>query len=395
MQSEKNKFNFDEIIDRNNSNCFKWDLAPKIFKNNDILPMWVADMDFAAPPEAVNALAERVRHKIFGYGARPDSYYASFINWAKKRYGLEVKKEHILFSPGIVPALSLSVAAYTGPGDKIIIQPPVYPPFAGVVKDWGRELVENNLKLVGGRYEMDFEDLEAKAKSGAKMIFLCAPHNPVGRVWSPEELERFLGICQKYNILVVSDEIHADIIYSGSRHTCPAAVSEKAADNMITLMSPSKTFNITGLSISSAVIANKKLREAFSAQTEKLHISQTNVFGITAFEAAYSYGEEWLGSLLEYLEANRDYALGYISNRIPRLKALKPESTFLMWIDFKSLGMKQAELNDFIVNKARPGLNDGASFGAAGEGFMRLNFGCPRKTLSEGLLRLENAVNNL
>ncbi|HPG56646.1 MAG TPA: aminotransferase class I/II-fold pyridoxal phosphate-dependent enzyme, partial [Candidatus Wallbacteria bacterium] len=163
MQSEKNKFNFDEIIDRNNSNCFKWDLAPKIFKNNDILPMWVADMDFAAPPEAVNALAERVRHKIFGYGARPDSYYASFINWAKKRYGLEVKKEHILFSPGIVPALSLSVAAYTGPGDKIIIQPPVYPPFAGVVKDWGRELVENNLKLVGGRYEMDFEDLEAKA----------------------------------------------------------------------------------------------------------------------------------------------------------------------------------------------------------------------------------------
>jgi cystathionine beta-lyase len=390
-------FNFDERIERNGSNCFKWDFAPKIFGSSDILPMWVADMDFKSPPEVVDALSERVGHGIFGYGARPDSYYASFIAWAKKRYNFEIDKEHIQFSPGIVPALSLCVAAFTAPGDGVIIQPPVYPPFAGVVKDWGRKVLENNLKQSadGGAYGIDFADLEAKAKSGAKMLFLCAPHNPVGRVWRAEELERVLDICVKNNILVVSDEIHADIIYSGNRHICPATVSKKAADKMITLMSPSKTFNITGLSISSAVISDKKLREAFSAQTERLHISQTNVFGITAFEAAYTHGERWLAALLEYLENNRDHALEFISRELPQLTAIKPESTFLMWINFEKMGMKQDKLNEFIIKKARLGLNDGAAFGAAGNGFMRLNFACPRAVLDEGLSRLKNAVYNL
>ncbi len=394
----KASFNFDERIERLGSNCFKWDFAPKIFGSSDILPMWVADMDFKSPPEVVDALYERVDHGVFGYGARPDSYYASFIAWAKKRYGFAIEKEHILFSPGIVPALSLCVAAFTAPGDGVIIQPPVYPPFAGVVKDWGRKVIENNLKrgADGGAYEIDFADLEAKAKSGgAKMIFLCAPHNPVGRVWKAEELERVLDICVKNNILVVSDEIHADIIYSGNRHICPATVSKKAAENMITLMSPSKTFNITGLSISSAVISDKKLREAFSAQAERLHISQTNVFGITAFEAAYTHGEPWLTALLEYLENNRDRALDFIARELPRLTAIKPESTFLMWINFEKLGMKQDKLNEFIIKKARLGLNDGAAFGEAGNGFMRLNFACPRAVLDEGLSRLKNAVDNL
>lgn len=390
-------FNFDERIERNGSNCFKWDFAPKIFGTSDILPMWVADMDFKSPPEVVDALSERVGHGVFGYGARPDSYYASFIAWAKKRYGFDIDRQHILFSPGIVPALSLCVAAFTAPGDGVIIQPPVYPPFAGVVKDWGRKVLENNLKQSadGGAYGIDFADLEAKAKSGAKMLFLCAPHNPVGRVWRAEELERVLDICVKNNILVVSDEIHADIIYSGNRHICPATVSKKASENMITLMSPSKTFNITGLSISSAVISDKKLREAFSAQTERLHISQTNVFGITAFEAAYTHGEPWLAALLEYLEKNRDHALEFIARELPQLTAIKPESTFLMWINFEKLCMKQDKLNEFIIKKARLGLNDGAAFGAAGNGFMRLNFACPRATLDEGLARLKNAADNL
>lgn len=390
-------FNFDERIERFGSNCFKWDLAPKIFGTSDILPMWVADMDFKSPPEVVDALYERVGHGVFGYGARPASYYAAFIAWAKKRYGFVIDRQHILFSPGIVPALSLCVAAFTAPGDGVIIQPPVYPPFAGVVKDWGRKVLENNLKQSadGGAYEIDFADLEAKAESGAKMLFLCAPHNPVGRVWRAEELERVLDICVKNNILVVSDEIHADIIYSGNRHICPATISKKAAENMITLMSPSKTFNITGLSISSAVISDKKLRDAFSAQMERLHISQTNVFGITAFEAAYTHGEPWLAALLEYLEKNRDRALEFIARELPQLTAVKPESTFLMWINFEKLGMKQDKLNEFIIKKARLGLNDGAAFGAAGNGFMRLNFACPRAVLDEGLARLKNAVDNI
>lgn len=388
------KYDFNKVIKRTNTNCFKWDLAPAVFKNSGVLPMWVADMDFKSPPEVIAALKSRCAHGIFGYGARPDSYYESFINWAKKRYDFNIKKEEIIFSPGIVPALSLCVAAFTCEGDGVIIQPPVYPPFAGVVKDHGRKVLENNLKLIDGRYEMDFSDLEIKAKSGAKMMFLCAPHNPAGRVWSQSELERVIDICLKHNIILVSDEIHADIVYGGSRHICPASLSKKAAGNIITLMSPSKTFNITGLSISSAVISNKKLREAFNSHIEKLHIGLTTVFGITAFEAAYNKGEPWLESLLGYLESNRDYAVDYIARKIPSINAIKPDGTFLMWLDFQKLKMKQAKLNEFIINKARLGLNDGASFGAAGAGFMRLNFACPRAILTEGLKRLESAVNN-
>lgn len=388
------KHDFNKIIKRRGTDCFKWDLAPVIFKNNDILPMWVADMDFKSPPEVIAALKRRCAHGIYGYGARPESYYDSFINWAKKRYDFNVGKEEIIFSPGIVPALSLCVAAFTLAGDRVIIQPPVYPPFSGVVKDHGRKVLENNLKLIDGRYEIDFNDLEAKAKGGAKMMFLCAPHNPAGRVWSQNELERVIGICLKYNILLVSDEIHADIVYNGSRHICPASLSKKAAGNIITLMSPSKTFNITGLSISSAVISNKKLREAFNLQIEKLHIGLTNIFGITAFESAYNFGEPWLESLLIYLESNRDYAIDYITRKIPSIAVIKPEATFLLWLNFKKLKMKQDKLNEFIINKARLGLNDGASFGKAGTGFMRLNFACPRAILTEGLKRLETAVNN-
>jgi cystathionine beta-lyase len=389
------KYNFNKIIKRSGTNCFKWDLAPAIFKNGDVLPMWVADMDFKSPPEVIAALKSRCAHGIYGYGARPDSYYHSFINWAKKRYGFNINKEEIIFSPGIVPALSLCVAAFTVAGDGVIIQPPVYPPFAGVVKDHGRKVLENNLKLIDGRYEIDFADLEVKAKSGAKMMFLCAPHNPAGRVWSQSELERVIDICLKYNILLVSDEIHADIVYSGSRHICPASLSKKVSGNIITLMSPSKTFNITGLSISSAVIADKKLREAFNSQIERLHIGLTNIFGITAFEAAYNFGGPWLESLLVYLESNRDYAVDYITGKIPSAAVIKPEATFLMWLDFRKLKMKQDKLNEFIINKARLGLNDGVSFGAAGAGFMRLNFACPRGILAEGLKRLETAVNNI
>lgn len=392
-----NSFNFDEPVERGGSKCFKWDLAPRIFGSEDILPMWVADMDFKSPPEVVRSIRDRAAHAVYGYGARPDSYDEAFIAWAKKRYGFEIKKEEILFSPGIVPALSLCVMAFTSPGDGVIIQPPVYPPFAGVVRDWGRAVVENELKLSqdGARYEIDLDDLETKARHGARMMLLCSPHNPVGRCWTAEELERVLSICVKHNILVVSDEIHADIVYSGSKHIPSATVSEKAAGNMITLMSPSKTFNITGLSISSAVASNKDLREKLGSYIEKLHIGLTNVFGIEAFEAAYRYGEPWLTALLSYLEANRDRAVDFIRREIPPLETVKPESTFLLWIDFRKLGMGRERLKEFVVKEARLGLNDGASFGEAGTGFMRLNFACPRATLEEGLARLKSAVSRL
>lgn len=388
----KSSFDFDGVISRKNTDCFKWDFVKYIFKTDDLLPMWVADMDFQAPPEVVAAIVKRAEHPVYGYGARPGSFNASFIAWCKKRFGYEVRNEWIEFSPGIVPALSIAVQAFTRPGEGVIVQPPVYPPFISVVNDCGRRLLANRLVEKNGRYEIDFADLESLMKNGAALMLFCSPHNPVGRVWTKDEITRVGELCVRYNVTLVSDEIHADIIFGGGRHVCTASVSKEIEARTVTLLSPSKTFNITGLSISSAVIENRALRETFHAFVERLHIGNTNVFGITAFEAAYTHGEKWLGELLSYLEANRDYAVGRINSKMRGAKAFSPEGTFLLWIDFRGLGLKQNELVDLMVKKARLGLNDGATFGPGGEGFMRLNFACPRKTLEEGLDRLEKAL---
>lgn len=385
------KYDFDKIVVRKNTDCFKWDFAERIFKNTDALPMWVADMDFEAPPEVVSAIKKRAEHGVYGYALTPESYYESFISWIKKRHGFELKRDWLLFSPGIVPALSMSVMAYTAPGDKILIQTPVYNPFFTVVKDNGREVIENTLVLENGKYVIDFDDFENKIKTGVKMFILCNPHNPVGRVWQREELRKMAEICLKYKVIIVSDEIHSDVIYSGHKHVSIASLSDETLQNTVTLMAPSKTFNITGLAISSAVIANPALYAKFKKISESLHISNPAVFGVTAFEAAYRHGEKWLGELLKYLESNRDFMNDFIKSNLPQVKMVVPEGTFLAWLDFRRLKLSQKELNDLMVFKARLGLNDGEGFGASGRGFMRINFGCPRATLSEGLNRLETA----
>ena len=385
------KYDFDKIIKRKDTDCFKWDFAEHIFKSKEVLPMWVADMDFEAPPEVIDAIKNRAAHGVYGYALTPDSYYEALISWMKKRHNFELKREWLLFSPGIVPALSMAVMAYTAPGDKILIQPPVYNPFFTVVKDNDREVVENNLVIENGRYVIDFNDFENKIKSGVKMFLMCNPHNPAGRVWEKHELEKMAEICLENKVLIVSDEIHSDIIYSTHKHVSIASLSNEILKNTITLLAPSKTFNITGLSISSVVIANPVFYNLFKKISEKLHISNPSVFGIPAFEAAYRYGEEWLGELLKYLETNRDFMAEFISSNVPRVKMIIPEGTFLAWLDFRGTGLNQKELNDLMVFKAKLGLNDGEGFGACGKGFMRLNFGCPRKTLETGLGRLKSA----
>ena len=385
------KYDFGSVISRKNTNCFKWDLAGKIFKSEEVLPMWVADMDFASAPEIAAAIQARASHPIYGYAARPDSFNGSLIAWAEKRHGFEIKNDWICFSPGIVPALAIAVSAYTAPGDKVMIQTPVYPPFFSVVRDQNRELVENSLVLKNGRYSIDFDDFEKKAASGVKMFMLCNPHNPVGRVLTREELLKIGEICLKYNIVIISDEIHSDILYTGHKHICMASLSQEISNKTVTLMSPSKTFNITGLAISSAITANEKLRSPFKRITENLHIDQTNVFGVTSFEAAYTHGEPWLHELLAYLEGNIEYMSGFLSKNLPDVGFIKPEGTFLAWLDFKKFGLTQKELCDRITFKGGLALNDGTTFGTDGRGFMRLNFGCPRSTLEEGLNRLVKA----
>ncbi|HNY10153.1 MAG TPA: PatB family C-S lyase [Candidatus Wallbacteria bacterium] len=385
------KYDFEPIINRKNTNCFKWDFAAKIFKSETALPMWVADMDFSSPPEIVNAIKERASHPIYGYAARPDSFNGSLIGWSKKRHGFEIKNEWICFSPGIVPALAIAVSAYTSPGDKVMIQTPVYPPFFSVVRDQKRELVENALSLENGHYSINFNDFEKKAASGVKLFMLCSPHNPVGRVWTREELLKIGEICLKYNIVIISDEIHSDIIYAGHKHICLASLSRDIMNKTVTLMSPSKTFNITGLAISAAIAADEKLRTPFKKITENLHIDQTNVFGVTAFEAAYKNGEAWLIELLAYLEGNIEYISEFLSKNLPEVKFIKPDGTFLAWLDFRKFDLPQKELCERITFRGGLALNDGTTFGGDGKGFMRLNFGCPRATLEEGMKRLLKA----
>lgn len=387
-------FNFDNFFERKNTNSRKWDNIHEIFGKDNILPMWVADMDFSAPQEVVEAVKKRAEHGAYGYTIKSEEFHNSIIKWMKKRHDFDIKREWTTFSPGIVPAISMCVLKFTKPGDGVIIQPPVYPPFHSVVKNNGREIVENSLKLIDGRYEMDFNDLEEKAKR-AKLLILCSPHNPVGRVWTRNELQRLGEICIKNNILIVSDEIHSDLIFNGNRHTPVAAISGEVLNNSITCISPSKTFNVAGLYTSIIIIPNEEIRNGFNKMVETMGLGGINVFGAAAFEAAYKYGEEWLNNMLKYLEGNRDFVLEYLRENMPEVKACKTDGTYLMWLDFSELKMSQEELKDFLINRAGVGLNDGATFGSQGEGHMRLNIGCQRSTLKEGLERIKNALKEI
>lgn len=386
------QYDFDHVWNRKNTYSVKWDGVEKLFGDADLLPMWVADMDFKAPQPVIDALTKQAEHGIFGYTIRPDSYYEAIIEWFKKRHNFEVKKDWLVFSPGIVPALSIIVQAFTEPGDKIIVQPPVYYPFFSAVKRNGRTVVENPLAFDGERYTIDFADLEQKIDSGVKMLILSNPHNPVGRVWTMEELQRLGELCVKHDVLVIADEIHCDLVRKAYRHTPFASLSEQFAQQSITCTAPSKTFNLAGLQASQLIIPNEQYRKTLKTAIQTLSVDLSSSFAIPAVEAAYRDGEEWLDQLIDYLEGNIQYLTEYVEQNIPQINVIQPEGTYLVWLDFRSLGLKAKELEALMQKKAKVALDEGYIFGTGGEGFERINVACPRSTLEEGLRRIEKAV---
>jgi len=349
------------------------------------LPTWTSELPI------VDSLEKCTENDIFGYFLITKSYYESIINWVKRHHQWNIKQDWISFSPGVVPSLSLSVLAFTKPGDKIIVQPPVYHPFFFVIKDNGRQVVENPLVLNNGRYTIDFNDLENKLKD-VKILFLSNPQNPGGTVWRREELKQLGELCLKQNVLVVADEIHSDLVFKPNTFIPLASISDEIADNTITFISSSKTFNMAGLSSSSVIISNKKLKEKFDEVMHTIHVGLGNMFGIAATEAAYTNGDEWLQQLLEYVSGNIDFVENYIKERIPKIRMIRPEGTYLIWLDCRQLNLKGDELNKFFIEKANIGMNDGRTFGTGGEGFMRLNVACQRKIIEKALWNIENAV---
>jgi cystathionine beta-lyase len=385
-------YNFDKIVDRKNTSSVKFDLRDKIFKREDVIPMWVADMDFRTPPFIMDALRKRLEHEILGYTYISPSIFESIVNWVRLRHNWEIHPHWISFSPGIVPAINLLILAFTNPGDKVIVQTPVYFPFFSAVENHGRELVFNPLIYSNGKYEMDLVGLESKMDDTTKMLILCNPHNPTGNVWPADVLRRIGEMCLAKNVLLISDEIHSDLIYKGHRHIPTAAISKEIASNTITCMAPSKTFNLAGLSTSFLVIPDEKLRVTYEKKLDQIHVGAGNIFGFVAMEAAYTHGSEWLDQLMEYLEGNVLFLEEFIQRHIPRIRVIRPEATYMVWLDCTQLKMPPSGLKEFMINKAGLGLSDGPLFGKQGEGFQRINIGCPRSVLQEALLRLQAAI---
>jgi cysteine-S-conjugate beta-lyase len=389
------RWNFDEPVPREGTNCIKYDLRKETFGFADVIPMWVADMDIKTPDFIINALSDRLKHEILGYSLKPPEYFSSIITWSQKRNNFEIEKDWICFSPGIVPALNFCTLAFTNPGDKIIVQPPVYFPFFSAVESHGRKIVYNRVKESGGNWEMDFDNLRESIDQKTKMIFLSNPHNPLGRVWYPDELSELADICLENNILIVSDEIHCDLVMPGFKYTPLASLSEKIANSTITCLAPSKTFNLAGLSTSSVIISNPELRKSFNSIVEKLHIGNGNIFGTIASISAYTYGGKWLDELLEYLNINIDYIMSFCKERIPEIIPLRTEATYMIWLDCKSLQMTGKELQAFFVKEAGVGMNEGSTFGPGGEGYMRMNIGCQKNTVIRAMEKIENAIKKI
>lgn len=385
------QYNFDEIINRKGTNCVKVDLLEEYFGKDGLTPLWVADMDFRTPDFIVEAIKERCSHEVFGYTFASDDYYKSIINWVKQRHGWNIEQEWLSYIPGIVKGIAFAIDCFTRPGDKIIIQPPVYHPFRLVPEGMGRVIVNNPLKLVDGVYEMDFEHLETIIDDTCKLFILSNPHNPGGIVWSKSSLIRLAEICAKHDIRVISDEIHAEMVYAGNQHHPFPTVSDAAASCSITFMAPSKTFNIAGIVTSYAIIPDKAIREQFYSFLEARELRDGTIFAYEATKAAYTYGNEWLQQMLAYVRGNVDFITGFIEKYIPEIKVYKPQASFLVWLDCKGLGLKQEELVSLFL-KAGLALNDGVMFGPGGEGHMRLNVGCPRPILTQALDALKKAI---
>jgi len=382
-------YNFDELIDRTNTNSVKYDGRKMFFGNADLLPLWVADMDFRTPDFIVEAIRKRTEHEVFGYTFKADLYTNSIVNWLKRRHNWEIKPEWISFSPGVVAGLTLALEALSKPGDGVIVQPPVYFPFFDSVKGTGREMIENPLRLENGRYYFDLEDLKNKITPATRLLLLSNPHNPGGMAWNEKELTELAQICLENKILIISDEIHSDLIFDGFKHTPLAGISEEIAQNCVVCMAPSKTFNTAGLTTSFLVIPNKKHFVAYERVMRLPHLHMGNIFGTVALEAAYTHGDEWLRQLLVYLKGNYEHLEQFFIENLPEVKVMKPDATYLIWLDFSAFGLTDEALNQKLIDGGI-GLNRGVQFGKQGSGFMRMNIGCPRSVLQEALSLIKN-----
>ena len=388
------KYNFDELIDRRNTGAVKTDLCKKMFGTDDLIPLWVADMDFRTPDFIIDAINNRCKHPILGYTVPDEEYFNSIIRWIDARHGWKLERSWLGFLPGIVPGLAFAVNALTQTGDQIIIQPPVYPPFIHVPSKNDRELIYNPLKVVDGRFEMDLEDLEYKITDRTRMFILCNPHNPGGRTWDADTLIKVAEICHKHGVLVVSDEIHSDMALPGNVHNPFASVSELAEQNSITYMAPSKTFNMAGLVSSSYIIPNGEIRKKFSDFMNNSELANGNIFAYVAAQAAYENGTEWLTEMIRYIQGNVNYIVEFLEKNVPQIKPMIPQASFLIWLDCAGLEMNSHQLQDFMVKEARLGLNKGTTFGPGGEQHLRLNIGCSREVLKQAMEQLKSAINS-
>ena len=385
---------FDTVVERRDTDCLKFDFAERRGRPKDILPLWVADMDFPTSRRILNAIHQRVEHGIFGYTESRESYFEAVSDWLATKHGWEVKRQWLVKTPGVVFALAMAVKAYSKEGGAVLIQQPVYYPFTEVIEDNDRKVVSNDLVLgEDGKYHIDFEDFEKKIIEHEISLFLfCSPHNPVSRVWTKEELLKIGEICLKHHVVIVSDEIHEDFVFGDRRHYVFADLDEAFADISVTCTSPAKTFNLAGLQISNIFIPNAKLRGAFKKQVAAAGYSQLNAIGLTACEAAYRYGDEWYRAMMRYVEGNLAFMRNYLEKELPDLHMIETEGTYLVWVDFRKLGLSEEQLEELIVKKANLWLDSGAIFGKVGEGFERFNVACPRSTLEQALKQLKAAL---
>ncbi|ACA46653.1 pyridoxal phosphate-dependent aminotransferase [Clostridium botulinum] len=388
------KYDFDEIIDRSNNRAAKYDERVKKFGTSEVIPLWIADMDFRTAQPIIDACKRKAEEGVWGYTSRPDSYFKAVQEWEKRRNQWDVDVSLMSWSLGVVPALSAIVKIFSHTGDKILIQTPVYSEFYDITEAWGRVVIENQFIEKNGKWYIDFEDFEKKAKE-CKIFLLCNPHNPLGIVWEPEELKRMAEICIANDVLLVSDEIHSDLIFHGKKHTPTATLSKEVAKKIITCVSATKTFNLAGLQASTTIFPNEQIKQKFDGLWMNMDIQRNNAFSSVAMEVAYNEGEEWLTQLLAYVSENFDFIKKYFDENIPKIKPNVPDATYLVWLDCRELGMSNEELRDFMVHKAGLGLNEGCSFGRSLSGYMRLNAACPRSVLEQALKQLKEAIDKL
>jgi cystathionine beta-lyase len=391
----KVKYNFNEVIERKNTNSEKWDGVSHLFQKPDLLPLWVADMDFRSPQPIIDAIIQRAEHGIYGYSLTPPEYYEATINWYKHRHGWTLEKDWFFYTPGVIPAINFTIQAFSERRDKIILQNPAYPPFFFAIKNNERRKLLNPLILNNGRYTIDFNDLEKRVNDPlVKILILCNPHNPTGRVWTKEELTRVGEICLENNVLVLADEIHCDLIYPGHKHVPFASISNEFAQNSVTCTSISKTFNLPGLKLSNIFIPNPNLRVKFNNIIQGTGVKEPNCFTSAALIAAYNECADWLDELMIYVKDNLEFLKTFVKENLPKVRVTEPEGTYLVWLDFRELIPDSKELTRILFDVAKVALFEGFLFGKGGKGFERLNLACPRSILEEALRKIANAVKN-